>query len=388
MAYSNRTWTASGHTVSLTGEPIANRAADASHLSMAQGDNNVAASEDGGGSARTESKEGRESSAPAQEGISAFVARILDQLSLTAWLPAALLTAALALLTQFQSQKSTDFGAAIIALTDQPVRILVLTIPALIIATMITQAFSFQAIRILEGYWRGPFLPSLMRRLMTHAQLARHKRLYDQILEADREAFGIALRRMEEVGVPMRVRWAVDASKRGEALPELDDSESRSFQLTDWRSYCPPWKLAAIDRLREQYALYPAPRRMLPTRLGNCMRSTEDALRHTQGDVESFVLRCRDLVPLRLQIHHDQFRNRLDMYCTLVFVSAALAALTPILLVSTAIDLWQTGLLTAGFLVLALASYQAAISSAAGYCTILRRMDDLLGTLGQPPSRT
>src|ERR1700760_3896342 len=95
-----------------------------------------------------------EATSDSPSGISAFVARVLDQLSLSAWLPAAVLTAGVAVLLQFRSDKSADVLAAVRALTADPVRVLVLIIPLLVIATVVTQAFSFEAIRTLEGYWR------------------------------------------------------------------------------------------------------------------------------------------------------------------------------------------------------------------------------------------
>ena len=57
-------------------------------------------------------------------GLSAFVARILDQLSLSAWLPAAFLAASLALLLQFRADKSANPLKAVGALTADPVRVL------------------------------------------------------------------------------------------------------------------------------------------------------------------------------------------------------------------------------------------------------------------------
>jgi hypothetical protein len=107
------------------------------------------------------------------DGISAFVARVLDQLSVSAWLPAGFLVASFALLLQFRADKSADPLTAVRELTADPVRVLVLIVPALVLATVVTQAFSFEAIRTLEGYWhrRGP--ASLARKLMIKRQVRR-----------------------------------------------------------------------------------------------------------------------------------------------------------------------------------------------------------------------
>ena len=63
------------------------------------------------------------------EKLSAFLARILEQLSLSAWLPAAYLTVSLAVLYRLREQKDLDVGAAVVALTADPVALLVVTIP-------------------------------------------------------------------------------------------------------------------------------------------------------------------------------------------------------------------------------------------------------------------
>ena len=95
------------------------------------------------------------------EGISAFIARVLDQLTLSAWLPAALFTAAAAVLLQFRRQRSVNVLHAVGVLAADPVRVLVLMIPLLVLATVVTQAFSFEAIRTLEGYWHRRGLPGM-----------------------------------------------------------------------------------------------------------------------------------------------------------------------------------------------------------------------------------
>jgi hypothetical protein len=103
----------------------------------------------------------QESRNPSQEvatdtsaGLSAFVARVLDQLSISAWLPSAFLTVAGAFLLQFRAQRSLNIATAATALTKHPPTVLILAIPVLVSTTLVTQAFSFEAIRILEGYWR------------------------------------------------------------------------------------------------------------------------------------------------------------------------------------------------------------------------------------------
>jgi hypothetical protein len=99
--------------------------------------------------------------AAAPDGVSAFIARVLDQLALSAWFPAAFLTAGIAVILEFRSTKSASVPDAVAKLTTHSLQVLAIMIPLLVIATVITQAFSFEAIRTLEGYWRRRGLVSL-----------------------------------------------------------------------------------------------------------------------------------------------------------------------------------------------------------------------------------
>jgi hypothetical protein len=54
-------------------------------------------------------------------------------------------------LIQLRSQGDFDLGGAVIALTAKPLGILVVLLFALVLATLVSQAFSFAAIRFLEG---------------------------------------------------------------------------------------------------------------------------------------------------------------------------------------------------------------------------------------------
>ncbi len=71
----------------------------------------------------------------------------------------------------------------------------------------------------------------------------------------------------------------------------------------------------------------------------------------------------------RTQRQHDQFRNRLDMYCTLVFVSVFIASLAVFLTIGAPGVRAPFVLIAAGYIALAAVAYRAAIGSARGYCT-------------------
>ena len=331
----------------------------------------------------SESEAGADASASA-DGLSAFIARVLDQLTLSAWLPAAVLSASLAVLLQFRSAKSANVLRAVGALTANPVRVLVIMIPLLVLATVVTQAFSFEAIRTLEGYWRRRGLPSGARTIMIRWHFYRKGSINERL----RSAYRNALDAIKIEISPGKVSETVFNAFRKEMTGE-EDQESLSDQemlelakfMDSWRSYCQPWDLAKIDQLLKDQALYPEDDRILPTKLGNMMRATEDNLQSAKDDVEGFVLRRYALASRLVQLQHDQFRNRLEMYCTMVFVSVSLALLAPAILIGSGIGALAIGVVSGGFIALCAASYSAAIASAGGYCAALKEMDEDPGVL-------
>ena len=87
------------------------------------------------------------------EGLSQFLAKVLDQLSLTAWLPAAVLVAGITVLGRLRLNSDESPGDVLSALARMHFGALVILLFALVTATVITQSFAFEAIRVLEGYW-------------------------------------------------------------------------------------------------------------------------------------------------------------------------------------------------------------------------------------------
>jgi hypothetical protein len=309
-------------------------------------------------------------------GVSAFIARVLDQLTLTAWLPAAFLTASVAILLQFRADKTANLLKAIQTLTVDPVRVLVLMIPALLIATVVTQAFSFEAIRTLEGYWRRRGLPSLTRTLMIRRHVRRKRTLARRRLKAAEKAFSTVEPKILRSGIPFPVVNAMKAQALQLEDPPLTDEARMQLEQLDWTNWCDAWRIAIIDHLDSEQDIYPpATQRILPTKLGNLIRATEDQLVNIEGDMEGFALRRYAMAPRLVQIEHDKFRDRLEMYCTLVFVGLSLVILTPVVLLGSKIDYAAIAIIAACFAALSQASYLAAIASAGGYCSALKEMD-------------
>ena len=185
----------------------------------------------------------------ASDGISAFVARVLDQLSLSAWLPAAFLTVSVAALLQFRSMRSANLLDAVRQLTKNPFQVLVITIPLLVIATMVTQAFSFEAIRILEGYWRGRGPIGLVRASMIRWHVRRKKRIIDHKYKEYRKALGAAMPELIlRRGVPVEIFKAIETELTGgdEELRSSFTSEQLELfanAIKTWRRSGDAWRL-------------------------------------------------------------------------------------------------------------------------------------------------
>jgi hypothetical protein len=79
------------------------------------------------------------------EGISHFLAKVLDQLSLSAWLPALVLVASMTLMTRLHSLGTLDLVRAVNDITrTKPIGLLVTLLLGIVVAALLTQAFAFE----------------------------------------------------------------------------------------------------------------------------------------------------------------------------------------------------------------------------------------------------
>lgn len=331
----------------------------------------------------TTSPSSESGSATEKGGLSDFLARVLGQLALSAWLPAALLTISLAVLVQFRVQHSMNVADAVKALSEGGLTVLALTLPVLVCATLLTQAFSFEAIRTLEGYWRRSGPPSWLRSCLIRWQANRKRRLHAKRIAASSSAF-LKVRPVLLKTISPSVVNALECSAVEAAAPALSDDDAAVLASLKWWFKCDPRDMARVDSLLWAEKDYPSESRILPTRLGNVIRATEDKLHGAGDDMEGFAMRRREMVSQRVQIQHDQFRTRLDMYCILVFVAGIVAIAAPLILlvdVSAHSYGWvEVLVVTLAFGLLSLSSYHAAIASARGYVTVLQQMDASAGS--------
>lgn len=323
----------------------------------------------------------------AAEGFSALVARILDQLSLSAWLPAGMLVGSLSVLIQLRAQPSHSVADAVLELTRKPLGVLVLLVSALVLCTLVTQAFEFEVIRLLEGYWGNSPIVRIPARLGVRLQGWRLHWLVDARDDLELGAFRSAgvLQR-----IPAEKRYIFELLEHrlehGSDLPvkgwraRRRLSEAKKY---DWEVFASAELLRRLDAVTSRMDEFPAENRLLPTKLGNCLRATEDRLSLGEADLEGLVMRKWEDMPGALRKEHNDHRTRLDMYCMLVFVFLVLAVAGPALISRGESNRWVTVGLACGYAGLAWISYEAAIASARGYATVLRAVAEVGPTEAQ-----
>ena len=304
------------------------------------------------------------------EGLSAFAARVLDQLSISAWLPAAVLVAGLFFLLKVRFNEG-DLWATLADVGNTRGSTIVLLGAAVILLTTVTQAFEFTSVRVLEGYWGDGFLRSAAAGVLARIQLRRWRRAVDRRKRALRDSFESAREGLVRAKVSPEVIAYLGADIRDEfPLPSLSDAQEAELNETDWRSSASPELMRRLDALDGVLDRMPRRHRILPTRLGNTMRSYEDtANRLVTGSVSGMVQRVFHRLPRHIQIELDQYRNRLGLYAALVAVTSLLALVAASVVAPSALS---AGLILSVLAVVGCAVfYGAAVSSADAYGSLL-----------------
>ena len=335
------------------------------------------------------------------EGISPFSARILDQLSLTSWLPAALVVANAYLVAGMYQVAEADAAptldnlvGAIQILNDKPVGVLIAAIAGVVLVALVTQSLEFAAIRFLEGYWGGSTLAALPWWAGTRVQRLRLALLDRRAGKLERRAFHSAESRIKrELRAQPEVATAVLRVGRGEPTAHLDRERVKAARAYYEKRTWMRWATADVrNRANSLYirrAAYPGvPSRLLPTRLGNALRSAEE---HLPGDVSGpkmrgYLYEHLDSIGPTLMHQHNQYRNRLDMYAVMTLLSVILAALNALLLPEVlptpAVIAAVTGLLTLSYF-----SYRGAVAAALDYGPIVVAIGHSIHRTRTPSSR-
>ena len=304
----------------------------------------------------------------AQESLSQLITRILDQLSVSAWLPAAVLVFSLLFLGMLHVEKHVP--KAIHQIAKLNAASLALLVAAIVITTMLTQAFEFESIRLLEGYWGTSRAWRWLTERRSRHYGARRQRLVDESEAVSDRAFAQARQTMLKKQIPETWVRIIETDRIGSTderdRPADDLAKARTVR---WEQFAPAHDMRRLEALAEAIKQYPTEDRLMkPTLLGNTLRAYEERIfPAVTGEFEGFVQRVR--LPSSVRIQHNQFRSRLDLYCTLVLVFAMLA-------IAGAVLMFDLGRVAVAISVAASAglswvSYRAAVASARGYGVVL-----------------
>lgn len=268
-----------------------------------------------------------QSAPPPPDGLSPFSARVLDQLSLTAWLPAALVVANIYLVVGMYLAREGNGGGptienlqdAVAALNEKPIGVILAVLFGVVLVTLVTQSLEFAAIRLLEGYWGGSILASLPTRVGVRLQKVTLGLLSRRAAKLERRAFAAAAPlisedlddRREFATVVLVVgreqptsHWMVD--ERGRQL--LDEAHDY-YVAGDWLEHSPAHLRHRLNSLYVKRKAFPCESsRLMPTRLGNTLRAFESKLSDDAAgsEMRGYLYQRLDAVGPALMRQHDQ----------------------------------------------------------------------------------
>jgi hypothetical protein len=193
------------------------------------------------------------------DGLSALVARILEQLAVTAWLPAAMLIGVGSLLVQLHTNKSLDIPRAVQDLATKPWGVIIILLFELVLTTMVTQAFSFASIRVLEGYWTpNRVVEPFLRRRVTR-RVGLWKRLEARVQSLDQELFESArVRLLKEEDRNHVDVWEAQVYRIPKAQRrQQDKAVILAANTIDWRQKADPATAATFYRAQARLDDFP-----------------------------------------------------------------------------------------------------------------------------------
>lgn len=313
------------------------------------------------------------------ESLSGFLAKVVDQLSVTAWLPGVVFVGNAAVLLELSSQQTLSFNKAVGNLAAMEWGGIVVGLFAITIAAVLLQAFEFEILRFFEGYHRSRGMSNWARRgIARHG--ARRASIDEQVKYRQKAAFTAAREKAlaaDGISEDDRAAWnALEKVIHDWKLTDEDRLALSRASALNWPSRSPAALLHDWDVAQLKLAEYPAEYRVLPTRLGNAMRAAEDEVNLADDeDLEGFIIRNYDRLPATVTAEHDAYRGRLEMYLGLIVTAAALAIVAAACLWHstgpTASVVWRSvtplGYVAVGFL-----CYRAAVASALGFGVALR----------------
>jgi hypothetical protein len=316
------------------------------------------------------------------ETISQFAARVLGQLSLVAWLPAGALVLALTFVLKLNSvldNKPMDAGVAIGRAFDEMTKIgfvgALLLFAIVIVLTVLTQVFAFDAILVLEGYWGT----SRVVELIAKWRCAHFRNQCTDLCRRRDDLFQEA-QRAARAEIERRRAKAISRQGASDEIERARTVLSEKIIPPDlMQRHAPPDLLrrqANVIRRLADFPLSNPPRfsYIMPIRLGNIMMHAYVDQLGLEKVGQAYVLEIYDRLPTHLRAQHDEWRVRLDLYCSMVFVVALTTTVSTVLL---APQHWRHGIsaVAVGSVAVWLV-YRGAIATARYYGLLLVRMKD------------
>lgn len=313
------------------------------------------------------------------EGLSAFVARVLDQLSISAWLPAALAIAGIFFAIRM-SIADGDVKDALEAVGGTSIEQLLVLLGAVVLHTTVTQAFEFGSIRFLEGYWGTARLPQWVADLFAGRWERWEKKARGRREELQLEAFRSAERRYANAIDDIDVVRHVHADLLDVAsVPKLSSDQEELLNELDWRDYASARTMRRLEAHEKRMNRFPRSSRIMPTRLGNLLRASEDrANEEIPGSVQG-------MVPPHLPPGTGTLAGRDRPVSQSSGALRVASGHGVVVAVASAVVLFNTGLASAAFisashLLLMALFYRATFGSAEAYGDLLETVAELVST--------
>ncbi len=206
-------------------------------------------------------------------GLSQVLGRVLEQLSVTAWLPAAVLVGTVAVIIELNTNDEADSVIeAIGGLASVGSGGVFVLAFSLVIATTMTQSAEFSAIRLLEGYWGTGSASALVCDLLIRRQKRKRKQLKKRVDNAKEKALNSACQEWKRWGLPGAVRAAAWSAVVGDE-PDMRGYTAHTRETASelkWRKDAAPEKLHRLSACEQRWQSFPEDKsRLMPTHLGN-----------------------------------------------------------------------------------------------------------------------
>lgn len=316
--------------------------------------------------------------------VSSALARILEQLNPTAWLPAAVLVGDFAVAVayaQATGSPATRWHEIGNVIDKKPLGIILGTLFALSLVTILTQTVGFTAIRLLEGYWGAskPAASLAALGIWRHNRRRRRLTLLGEGLDARALRTVLPLLKRKFASEPL-VATAIDWRANDLDVASIDPHYLKIaddyLESKEWMRLAPARLAHRISAVDDRLNRFPAPDRMMPTQLGLALRLPEDQLEGParEGNLRGYVIRNLSAVDPMLLSDHDEHRNRLDMYAVMSLVALTLVPINFLILKNEVAGV-TLALLIVAAVMLSWSSYRGAVAAAEEYGQALKAID-------------